>query len=135
MARLNGLLCCATVLAGLAATAVSAEDGVGAAIFGQYCATCHGTSGKGDGPLTEHMLTEVPDLTGLSARNNGDFPMLDVIHIIDGRTGVRAHGGPMPVYGSIFMSEKQKDIGLMASALETRGRVLAVALHLESIQE
>ena len=125
----------AAVIAGAAGAAVAEGSLIGAAVYHQYCATCHGAGGEGDGPLTEHMLTKVPDLTAMAAENDGVFPMLDVIHVIDGRTGLRGHGGPMPVYGSIFMSEKQDEIGLVASVLETRGRILSLALYLESIQD
>lgn len=109
----------------------------GQEIFQQYCATCHGLDGKGSGPLTELMLEKPEDLTLLSANNEvepGTFPMLRIIHVIDGRTGVRAHGGPMPTYGDIFMSEAV-DRGRTGSVLETRGRILSLAMYLESIQQ
>ena len=87
----------------------SAQDAdVGERIYSQYCATCHGVDGGGVGPLTEIMLEKPSDLRQLAANNPaspGEFPMLRVIHIIDGRTGLRAHGGSMPTYGDIFMSE------------------------------
>ena len=117
---------------------VSAQDlDHGQEIFQQYCATCHGLDGKGSGPLTELMLEKPGDLTLLSANNEtepGAFPMLRIIHVIDGRTGVRAHGGPMPTYGDIFMSEAA-DRGRTGSVLETRGRILSLAMYLESIQQ
>lgn len=117
----------------LAPAAVSADD-LGAEDFQEYCATCHGTNAKGGGDLTGILTVEVPDLTGLAAANEGLFPMLDVIHVIDGRTGVRAHGGPMPVYGRVFSAEASEH-GTYAAALEARGRVLSIAYYLESIQE
>ncbi len=109
-------------------------DELGKADFDQYCATCHGMDATGGGDLTELMTVKVPDLTQISAGNEGVFPMLDVIHVIDGRTGVRAHGGPMPVYGSIFSAEAA-DHGTFTAALEARGRVLSVAYYLEGLQE
>lgn len=66
------------------------------------CAACHGEKGTGDGPLAELMTVDLPDLTQISARNDGAFPMLDVIQIIDGRSGIRGHGYPMPVWGQRF---------------------------------
>lgn len=103
--------------------------------FNQYCATCHGADGKGGGPLSELMTLAAPDLTQLSARNDGVFPMLKVIHVIDGRTGVRAHGGDMPVYGMIFSHDVEVTSGAYAGVLASRGRILSVAYYLESIQE
>jgi hypothetical protein len=66
----------------------------------QACASCHGIAGQGNGPLAEFMTVTVPDLTRISQANDGVFPMLQVIQIIDGRTGVRGHGSEMPVWGA-----------------------------------
>ncbi|PCD76542.1 c-type cytochrome [Pseudothioclava arenosa] len=109
---------------------------VGEKLFTQYCASCHGTDAKGGGPMAEYLTVAPADLTTLSAHNDGAFPMLRVIHTIDGRTGVRAHGGPMPVFGDLFMAET--DDGVERSyneALETRGRVLSLATYLEALQQ
>ena len=109
-------------------------DDAGMTSFQQYCATCHGVDAKGAGPLTDLLTEKVPDLTGLSARNDGVFPMLDVLHIIDGRTGLRGHGGPMPVYGALFDAEvgAGDDFGPI---LYTRGKILSIAMYLEGIQQ
>ncbi|SMX44770.1 c-type cytochrome [Maliponia aquimaris] len=121
--------------AALAAGMVQAQNAeVGAAFFGQYCATCHGVDAKGDGPMTQMMTVTVPDLTQMSANNGGKFPMLEVIHIIDGRTGLRAHGGPMPVYGAVFRSESG-GTGGDADVLHGLGKVLSIAYYLESVQQ
>lgn len=119
----------------LSASVGLAQDAdIGAATFGQYCATCHGMDATGGGPLTEIMTSSVPDLTGLAAANDGVFPMLEVIHVIDGRTGLRSHGGPMPVYGALFDVEAHSgtDYG---NVLYTRGKILSVAYYLESLQK
>lgn len=101
--------------------------------FEQYCATCHGMDGAGAGPLTELLTAAVPDLTGLSARNDGVFPMLEVLHIIDGRTGLRGHGGPMPVYGAVF--DENANAGPYGGPIYTRGRILSLAYYLETLQK
>ena len=61
--------------------------------------------------------------------------MLNVIHIIDGRTGVRGHGGQMPVFGDAFMAEHPAQERDYADVLATRGRVLSLAMYLETIQK
>ncbi len=130
------------VLASIAALTVSVSAGAVAAqetpagmqLFQQYCATCHGADGAGKGPLTDLLTVNVPDLTGLSARNDGTFPMLEVIHIIDGRTGVRSHGGPMPVYGNIFTRETDMVLTYDAT-IEARGMILSLAYYLEGVQK
>lgn len=116
--------------------AVAQDADVGQTLYEQYCATCHGLDGKGAGPLTDLMSVRPSDLTQLAKNNDGEFPMLDVVHIIDGRTGVRAHGGPMPTYGSIFMDDAEHGvIGDYSPVLITRGRAMSLALYLEGLQE
>ena len=120
------------------ATAHTQNVEIGKDLYDQYCATCHGADGGGSGPLTEIMLEKPSDLRKLAQENpanSGEFPMLRVIHIIDGRTGLRAHGGPMPTYGAVFMAESVNEMGSMGAVLETRGRILSLAMYLESIQE
>lgn len=108
---------------------------IGAQLYVENCASCHGAGARGDGPLAGLLTVPVPDLAGLAARSDGAFPMLDVVHTIDGRTGRRAHGGAMPVWGAVFAEPPGFAMGLYGSALEARGRVMALALYLESIQE
>lgn len=108
-------------------------DEAGAQLFGDYCAACHGASGKGDGDMADVIKVQSPNLTLLSKNNDGSFPMLRVLHTIDGRTGLRAHGSVMPIFGKTF-SEGSDDTGY-AEILVTRGRVLSLAMYLESIQE
>lgn len=76
-----------------------------------------------------------PNLTLLAKNNDGTFPLLDVIHIVDGRTGVRAHGGVMPVFGAVFSGDQKEPGQTYGTIIETRGRVLSLALYLESIQQ
>jgi mono/diheme cytochrome c family protein len=125
---------CFAVLTLTAGGAFAQDTDPGAAAFGQYCATCHGISGKGTGPMTEILSVTVPDLTQLSSANDGKFPMLDVIHIIDGRTGLRGHGGSMPIYGAVFDAEAGQ-AGPYGAPIATRGRILSIAYYLEQMQQ
>ena len=98
-----------------------------------YCATCHGTQAKGDGPLRA-LLTVVPaDLTQLRKKNNGEFPFWRVYKVIDGRDMVRGHGARgMPVWGAYFLSEEG---GGYLDEDRVIGRVLGLVYYLQSIQE
>ena len=109
-------------------------DEAGKIEYMNHCAACHGESAVGDGPLAELMAVPVPDLTQVSAQNDGVFPMLEMIQVVDGRTGIRGHGYPMPVWGARFKSEVEGDIGAYASEIVVRGRILSLAYYLESIQ-
>jgi mono/diheme cytochrome c family protein len=120
-----------------AGTTLGTPEGPGRREYMNSCASCHGASGKGDGPLAELMTVEVPDLTTIAERNGGRFPMDEVIEIIDGRTGVRGHGYPMPVWGRRYEAEAGRDYGPWGSGAElfVRSRILALAYHLQSMQE
>jgi len=78
-----------------------AEDG--AAMFGTYCAVCHGTTGKGNGPAAAALKRQPADLTQLNQRNNGSFPAIKVGLIIKGDEVMASHGSrDMPIWGKIF---------------------------------
>jgi mono/diheme cytochrome c family protein len=123
------------ILTGFALGAAPAmADETGQSLYMDTCATCHGANAMGLGPLAEVMTATVPSLRELSANNDGVFPMLDVIQIIDGRTGVRGHGSNMPVWGRQFKAEVIDETGVYGSEVYTRGKVLSLATYLESIQ-
>ncbi|MWD29099.1 c-type cytochrome [Aquicoccus sp. SCR17] len=122
-----------TALLSVTTSAALAQD-AGKVEYMNSCVICHGENGKGHGSLTKLLTVEVPDLTQIAARNDGEFPMLSVIHIIDGRTRIRGHGDPMPIWGQRF-KEASAGLGSYESELLVRGRVLALATYLEGIQE
>jgi mono/diheme cytochrome c family protein len=102
----------------------------GSEYYAQYCAACHGISGKGDGPAAPALITPPPDLTALSKRYGEPFPGLLVAKNIDGSVGVAAHGSTeMPVWGRRFRREEAGP----DSAL--RGRILLLVEYLRSIQK
>ncbi|HEX7012776.1 MAG TPA: cytochrome c [Steroidobacteraceae bacterium] len=72
----------------------------GMQLYERLCSSCHGISGKGDGPVAPLIKTGVPDLTRIAQRDGGEFPTEDVRRTIDGRWDRRAHGArDMPVWG------------------------------------
>lgn len=72
-------------------------------LYKTYCAVCHGTEGKGDGPAAEALKQRPADLTQLSRKNGGKFPALEVKNYISGMDTVAAHGSrTMPIWGDIF---------------------------------
>jgi mono/diheme cytochrome c family protein len=128
-----------TLMAAMSLLAVAgtaeAQSNAGAEEYVRACASCHGVTGQGNGPLAEYMSVPVPDLTQIAAQNDGVFPMLDVIQIIDGRTGVRGHGGPMPIWGDRYEALAASEAGDYGVEVMVRGRILALATHLEAIQQ
>lgn len=84
----------------------SPEDSLaGSASFDLYCATCHGRSGRGDGPTAKSLRTAPADLTVLARRNNGTFPTGRVTASIVDSSRTAAHGTQdMPIWGPLFRS-------------------------------
>ena len=101
----------------------------GAKIFRNYCASCHGVYGNGDGPAAPALKTKVPQLTTLTKRNGGTFPTERVNSIIAGDEIPMAHGSrEMPVWGPIFHRiEYDQDLGYV--------RLRNVTEYLNSIQQ
>jgi mono/diheme cytochrome c family protein len=125
----SGLLLIGTVAAGTAA-AQSTTALTGDYLFRTYCAACHGTSAKGDGPLADSMRRRPADLTEIARRNKGVFPAGEVYRIIDGRQPVRGHGGPdMPVWGDVFA---RSEGGGNPAVVEAR--IKALVAYLEGVQ-
>jgi mono/diheme cytochrome c family protein len=123
-----------TAAASLLLAGGAIADELGKQEYMNNCATCHGETGMGQGPLAALMTVDVPKLTDLAARNDGKFPMLEVIQTIDGRQGTRGHGYPMPVWGDRFEAHTD-DKGPYGAEAIVRGRILSLAYYLESIQE
>jgi mono/diheme cytochrome c family protein len=123
---------------GMLATALPSnaqEETAGANEYRISCASCHGLTGKGDGPLAQYLTVKPANLTVLSKNNNGDFPYLEVFQTIDGRTVVSGHGDRMmPVWGNRYEVEAGVEPGTYASETIVRGRVLELVDYIQSIQ-
>jgi nucleotide-binding universal stress UspA family protein/mono/diheme cytochrome c family protein len=102
----------------------------GGELFRTYCATCHGASARGDGPLASSMTRKPADLTEIARRNGGLYPSGLVFRIIDGKKPVRGHGGAdMPEWGDAFA--RSRDGG---DAETVRRMIQALVEYLESLQ-
>ena len=99
------------------------------------CAGCHGESGKGQGPFAALLKMDTPSLTGLAAASDGDFPYLETFMIVDGRSGLRGHGGAMPIWGDRYSDSAQEEFGVFGAEVVTRGRIAVLVDYLMTIQE
>ena len=133
--RARNVLFTAVILGAAANTSATAQDNSGEALYMNACAVCHGTTAAGDGPMAEFMNVPVPNLRQLSQRNDGIYPMLEVIQTIDGRSGIRAHGSEMPFWGTLFKADAVADAGVYGSEVIVRGQMLSLALYLEELQD
>lgn len=100
----------------------------GAVIFRDYCASCHGVDGKGQGPVAPALRSKVPDLTLIMRRAAGEFPRVRIRNIIEGTESPVAHGSrEMPVWGPVFHQiDADQDLGNV--------RVDNLATYIQSIQ-
>jgi mono/diheme cytochrome c family protein len=104
---------------------------MGASTFKTYCASCHGATARGDGPLADHLRFAPPDLTRIGRRNAGKFPLDKVVRIIDGREAVKGHGGTdMPVWGDAFKSSREG-----FDERKVKEKIQELAHYLASVQE
>ena len=101
----------------------------GPALYTAYCAVCHGKDGKGEGPMAKSLKVAPQDLTRISMRNGGKFPMARIQRIISGEEPLAAGHGTreMPLWGPIFSQIAwDQDLG--------RVRVDNVARYIEGMQ-
>ena len=137
----------AGLTAGFAAAAQAEDFDAGKLEFQSSCASCHGTDGKGKGPVSEQLKVPPPDLTTLAKKNNGAFPTNALYEIIYGSKALPAHGTrEMPIWGYQFipMANLPHDIDLsywkmfgpeQGSDVVVRTRIFAVIDYLNRIQQ
>jgi mono/diheme cytochrome c family protein len=98
--------------------------------YREYCAVCHGTDGRGNGPAAPALKMPPTDLTRIAQRRNGKFPTDDVRGTILGERAVTAHGErDMPTWGRVFRS-----FGTGPDDQTYKLRVQNLVKYLESIQ-
>jgi mono/diheme cytochrome c family protein len=106
------------------------------------CASCHGETGKGDGPVARSLKLTPSDLSRLSESNKGVFPFSRVYDVIDGRLEIETHGKrDMPVWGEVYKptwGSGQSPVGPffskeMAESM-VRARILALVEYLSTLQ-
>lgn len=104
--------------------------------FESNCAVCHGTNGRGQGPVVELLRKSPPDLTVLAKNNNGVFPMSRLYEVIDG-ANVPSHGSrDMPIWGQDYRvqaAEYYQDVPYDPESY-VRARILALLEYINRLQ-
>ncbi len=96
--------------------------------FKAYCASCHGTTAKGDGPAAKALAKAPADLTGITKRH-GKFSRVDVENIIRGTQEMMSHGSrEMPIWGPVFDAVNSNDKSLVTL------RITNLVSYLQSLQ-
>jgi mono/diheme cytochrome c family protein len=120
---------------GLAAPVNAQDAAQGEAIFGFYCATCHGRSAVGNGPMSPSLVVAPADLTTLAARNDGVFPTTRVVMRIDGRDPLVSHGSMMPIYGDFFAGTDVATKAETGQPMMTSQPIVDLLAYLEALQQ
>lgn len=129
MRRLGVLL---AMSIGLASTRLVAEGPQtasrfsGGADFQVFCASCHGTAGKGDGVLAGVIRKRPADLTQIAIKKGGVYPADAVFKVIDGG---REHTD-MPAWVEVFAKSQES-----AGAEAAKERIETLVKYLKTIQE
>ncbi|HXG94598.1 MAG TPA: cytochrome c [Blastocatellia bacterium] len=98
----------------------------GRKLFLQYCASCHGPSGRGEGKVAALLKNGAPDLTLLQPPGE-KFPFYRVQTTIDGEKAIDAHGtSQMPVWGTVFRKT--------SGELQRNADIYSLVKFVESIQ-
>jgi len=131
-ARLFAAIALALGFAVLAATLSAGDQSTpalqkGRSLYSQYCRSCHGVTGNGDGPTATSLKIPPADLTSIGKKYNG-FPEEKVTDWIDGTKYAVGHGSrEMPVWGKKF-GHGQGGSGVSAE-------VQALTAYIKSIQK
>ena len=102
----------------------------GRQLYVTHCATCHGTSGRGDGPMAQYLRVAPANLASIAARNKGIFPRPTIQRIVDGRQMLTLHGSAMPIWGDAFSPSGNSAEDEVAAA-----KIRDIVTYLESIQD
>jgi mono/diheme cytochrome c family protein len=132
VARRRLLLLLAPLVLGLAGCGgEKAPEPTGAQLYRAHCAACHGSVGRGDGPVAESLRRPPADLTALARAAGGGFPEQAVREAIEAG-GVPAHGPrEMRVWGVVFRSQH---VGEPFFVQHGDREIEALVAHLRTLQ-
>ncbi|MDO5647286.1 c-type cytochrome [Paracoccus sp. (in: a-proteobacteria)] len=117
----------------IAACAPRVIAATGAQDYADYCAACHGASGRGDGPAGRGMTPRPSDLTLIARNQGGVFPMTSVMGHIDGYTMGRS-ASPMPEFAELLDGPSVMYDDGSGKRVPTPARLIALADYLRQIQ-
>ncbi|PVA07503.1 cytochrome C [Thalassorhabdomicrobium marinisediminis] len=105
----------------------------GARFFAKNCVSCHGMSGRGDGPSSAGLDPKPTDLTLLARENGGSFPRARALSYIYGDPEQGHLARVMPQFGGAMANDT---VPIAVDGVMTpTPRVLAGLLaYLESVQ-
>ena len=124
----------------LAASGVQAQQSkvdLGKKEYVANCASCHGASGKGDGPNAAYLNRKAADLTTLAKNNGGVLPIARLYESIDGEKLPAGHGSrDMPTWGFDYRVQAAEFYGEFPydPAVYARTRILSLIEYISRLQ-
>lgn len=106
----------------------------GKALYMENCATCHGASGVGDGPMARAMTEAPKNLTLIAVRNGDNFPRAKVMSTIDGYARSDLSGPGMPEFGELLEGDLIPFDSGDGIQTPTPRKLVALLEYIESIQ-
>src|SRR3989338_7737981 len=84
-------------------------------LYAQRCLGCHGTSGRGDGPITASLPVGVPDFRGTVKTKN----------VVQIRKVIKDGKGIMPAFSTALGNPEVQDMVRMVRVVSQQGREIA----------
>ncbi|MFT5343638.1 MAG: mono/diheme cytochrome c family protein [Paracoccaceae bacterium] len=119
------------VLADCATDSSMPEPSEGERIFADNCTACHDYRGTGSSQLVGGQTA--PELTRISARNGGEFPIAQVLSQIDGYGRGKDPAEVMPEFGDLLQGETVP-VDVDGTLIPTPRPLAALLAYLESVQ-
>lgn len=110
------------------------EPDEGRAFFAANCTSCHGTSGRGDGPAASGLRPAPTNLTQLARDNGGTFPTARALAYVYGDAQQAHVARAMPQFGGA-MADDLVPVEIDGTFTPTPRVLAALLSYLESIQE
>ena len=107
----------------------------GQSLYIENCASCHGVTGRGDGPAATRLSTPPADLTQIAARRDGIWPILEVMSIIDGYSRRTLKRDEMPIFDD-FLEGDMIDVDT-GNGIKTpmQANLIEMVDYLETLQD
>lgn len=130
MRRVVGVLMLTAAVAACSVQDTMPGPAEGEAVFAANCVACHDYRGQG---ATLSGGQNAPDLTGIAARRDGEFPRAEILSKIDGYGHGKVSATVMPEFGSLLEGELVP-VDIDGVPTPTPRPLAALLAYLESIQ-
>ncbi|MDU8928877.1 cytochrome c [Alisedimentitalea sp. MJ-SS2] len=133
MSRTFFSLAGAMMTVGLIGACTDMAPSPGRETYTHYCASCHGNSAVGDGPIADSLPVPPADLTVLRLANDGAFPTEHVMATVYGYPGKHAFSA-MPEFGPLLEGPKQIWVSPKGEEIMTPVALLELVSYLGTLQ-